>query len=161
MGADTETLRTNAEPGDVASIDAIVAALYDVISGPAGARDWARLRSLYLDGARLIPTGVRPTGRDGLEVMTVEAYIDGARPFLATKAFYEVEIARRTERFGNIAHAFSTYEARREPEGEPFMRGINSIQLLERDGRWWVVTVFWDNETAEKPIPPEYLPARS
>lgn len=146
-------------PADVASIDAVVTALYDVISGPAGDRDWNRLRSLFLPGARLIPTGARPNGDSGLEVMDVEAFIRNAGEYFARSGFYESEIARRTERFGNVAHAFSTYESRSNADDpEPFVRGINSIQLLEMDNRWWVVTIFWDNESEANPIPPEYLP---
>ena len=146
-------------PEDVSSIDAIIAALYDVISGPPGGRDWDRLRSLYIPEARLIPTGTRPNGESGLRVLDVDGYIASASALFAEKGFFEREIARRTERFGNVAHAFSTYEARwNEDDPEPFTRGVNSIQLLERDGRWWVVTVFWDNESAEKPIPERYLP---
>jgi hypothetical protein len=144
---------------DVSSIDAIIAALYDVISGPPGGRDWDRLRSLYIPEARLIPTGTRPNGESGLRVLDVDGYIASASALFAEKGFFEREIARRTERFGNVAHAFSTYEARwNEDDPEPFTRGVNSIQLLERDGRWWVVTVFWDNESPEKPIPERYLP---
>ena len=146
-------------PEDVSSIDAIVAALYDVISGPPGGRDWDRLRSLYIPEARLIPTGTRPNGESGLRVLDVEGYLASASALFAEKGFFEREIARRTEAFGNVAHAWSTYEARwNEDDPEPFTRGINSIQLLHRDGRWWVVTVFWDNESAEKPIPERYLP---
>jgi hypothetical protein len=146
-------------PEDVSSIDAIVAALYDVISGPPGGRDWDRLRSLYIPEARLIPTGTRPNGESGLRVLDVEGYIASASALFAEKGFFEREIARRTEAFGNVAHAWSTYEARwNEDDPEPFTRGINSIQLLHRDGRWWVVTVFWDNESAANPIPEQYLP---
>jgi hypothetical protein len=146
---------------DVESIDAIVTALYDVISGPAGERDWDRFRSLFLpEGSRLIPTGERPNGQSGLNVMDVEGFVATAGEFFRTSGFYESEIARKTERFGNVAHAFSTYETRLDAAAEtPFMRGINSIQLLHRDGRWWVVTIFWDNESEATPIPAEYLPA--
>ena len=146
-------------PEDVDSIDSIIAALYDVISGPAGGRDWDRLRSLYLPEARLIPTGTRPNGESGFRVLDVEGYIAGAKDFLAGSGFFEREIARRTERFGNVAHAFSTYETRwDEDDPEPFLRGINSIQLLNKDGRWWIVTIFWDNESPGKTVPDEYLP---
>jgi hypothetical protein len=147
-------------PEDVESIDAIITALYDVISGPAGGRDWDRLRSLYIPDARLIPTGTRPNGESGLRVMSVDGYVESAGAYFAGQPFFEREIARKTERFGNVAHAFSTYEGRRAEDEEPFVRGVNSIQLLHADGRWWVVTVFWDNEGPEKPIPAEYLPAR-
>ena len=43
-----------ARPADNDSIDSVVRAVYSVISGPAGTRDWARFRSLFADGARLI-----------------------------------------------------------------------------------------------------------
>ena len=149
-----------ARPADVSSVDAIVAALYDVISGPAGQkRDWNRMRSLFIPGARLIPVRADSGGGSTAIVLDVEAYIDRSGPFLEQGGFFEREIARRTERFGNIAHVFSTYEARRTlQDPAPFMRGINSIQL-QRDGdRWWIVTVFWDAERVGNPLPAEYLP---
>lgn len=142
---------------DTASPDAIIRALYDTISGPAGERDFDRERALYLPDARMIPTGLRPNGENRLRVMGLDEYIDDIRPYLAAESFYEVEVARRTERFGPVLHAFSTYEARRTPDGEPFMRGINSIQLLHKDDRWWVVTVFWANEEPGRQIPERYL----
>ena len=154
-------MSVNPKPADVESIDGIITALYDVISGPAGERDWDRFRSLFLpEGSRLIPTGERPNGQSGLSVMTVDDFVNTAGEFFRTSAFYESEIARRTESFGNVAHAFSTYETRIDADAQlPFMRGINSIQLLNRDGRWWVVTIFWDNESEATPIPAQYLPA--
>ena len=153
-----------ANPADVASPDAILAALYDVISGPAGQkRDWDRFRSLFTPGARLIPTGPRPGEAGdgfGARVLTAEDYITRASTYLETNGFFEKEIARRTERFGNILHAFSTYESRHKADDPaPFSRGINSIQLFYDGKRWWVVTIFWQAETPETPIPKEYLPA--
>jgi hypothetical protein len=153
--------RPAANPADVATEDAILAALYDVISGPAGkARDWDRMRSLFVPGARLIPTGI---GRDGAvrhRVMTVEDYVKGSGPMLEKEGFFENEVARTTERFGNVAHAFSTYESRHKAGEAPFARGINSIQLLNDGTRWWVVTIFWDSEREGNPIPARYLPGR-
>src|SRR5713226_4017195 len=67
-----------ANPADVATMDSTIAALYDVISGPAGKRDWDRFRSLFISGARLIPTGPRPTGEVGSRVLTVEDYVQRA-----------------------------------------------------------------------------------
>src|SRR5581483_3500143 len=97
---------------DVKSIDAIVAALYDVISGPAGQqRDWDRMRSLFAPGARLIPTVPSPTGASA-RVLDVQGYIDRSGATLERNGFFEREIARRQETFGNIAHVFSTYESR-------------------------------------------------
>ncbi len=152
-----------ANPADVGSIDAILGALYDVISGPAGqTRKWARMRSLFVPGARLVPTGRRPDGTRRITVWTVDEYINTVGPTLERGGFFEREIARRSERFGNIVHAFSTYESRRAAsDPQPFARGINSIQLWFDDKRWWVVTVFWEGERPDNPIPARYMQSES
>jgi hypothetical protein len=156
----SNTTTTGPRAADVASVDALIAAMYDTLSGPPGERDWQRLRHFYLPGARLIPTGWRPNGEDALRVMDIDAYIESVRPWFNERGFHETEIARRTDRFGNIVQAFSTYESRWSADDpEPFVRCINSIQLLWRDNRWWVVGVFWQNESAEHPLPAEYLPS--
>jgi hypothetical protein len=148
-----------ANPSDVASIDSIVAALYDVISGPAGKkRDWDRMRSLFIPGARLIPTGKRQSGEVASRVLTVEDYISGSTKALEEGGFFEREIARRTETFGSIAHVFSTYDSRRKADdAKPFARGINSIQLMNDGKRWWIVTIFWQGEGPDNPLPEKYL----
>jgi hypothetical protein len=149
-----------AAPADVASVDAIVAALYDVISGPVGkARDWNRMRSLFIPGGRLIPTGMRPGGSVGLRLMEVNDYIALSGPQLEKMGFTEREIARKMERFGHIAHVFSTYEGRAEADGS-VVRGINSIQLMNDGTRWWILSVYWEAEGPQNPLPKEYLPAR-
>jgi hypothetical protein len=148
-----------ANPADVASMDAILAATYDSISGAAGKkRDWNRVRSLFLPGARLIPMA---KGKDGVwaaEVLDVEGYIARAGDYLEKNGFFEREVARRTEQFGHIVHAFSTYESRHKADDpKPFMRGINSIQLMYDGKRWWIVTIYWQHESADDPIPEKYL----
>ncbi len=148
-----------ADPTDVESIDSIIEAVYDVISGPAGAdRDWDRMRSLFVPDARLIPSYLTPEGEIGHQFMSVSDWINGATQFFSENAFFEVEIHRVEERYGHIAHAFSTYESRREAEGEPFTRGINSFQLLHDGQRWWIVNIYWQGETESEPIPTSYLP---
>ena len=146
-----------ARPEDVASIDAIIAALYDVISGPAGQkRNWDRFRSLFVQGARLIPTGRRPDSTRVIRTITPDEYATNIGPQLETGGFFEREIGRRTEQFGNIAHVFSAYDSKRTPnDAAPFSRGINSIQLFNDGKRWWVVTIFWDSERAGNRIPAE------
>jgi hypothetical protein len=153
-----------ANPADVQSVDAILASLYDVISGPAGQpRDWNRFRSLFIPDARLIPTrhdpktaGTPSTGADVLP-FSVEQYQERATPLLA-QGFFERGIHNTTESFGGIVHVFSTYESRKTKDGQPFQRGINSIQLLKDANRYWVVTILWDAETPTNPIPAKYLP---
>jgi hypothetical protein len=151
--------KSEANPLDVESIDAIIAAAYDVISGPAGKRDWERERSLYYPGARLIPTA-KPGANDDLapQMLDVDGFTARVESYFSEHGFYEREIARRTEQFGHIAHVWSTYESRHSPDDpEPFMRGINSIQLFYDGSRWWIVTIYWQQESTEHPIPEEYF----
>jgi hypothetical protein len=146
---------------DVTTIDGIITALYDSISGPAGfERDAERFRALFLeDGARLIRTAVAEDGTATAAVMGVDEYLRAANEYFRENSFYEREIARRVERFGHVTHALSTYESRRdESEAEPFARGVNSIQLFHDGRRYRVVTIFWDFERPDNPVPEEYLP---
>lgn len=145
-------------PEDVCSPDAIIKAMYETISGPAGKRNWYRERSLFIEGARLIPIGKRVHKESEMQILSLEEWIEDAEQYLAENDFYETEIMRKMDRFGNIVQAFSTYEARNNPDQPPIARGINSIQLLEKDGRWWIVSIMWDNETRDNPIPEEFLP---
>jgi hypothetical protein len=149
-----------AKPEDVASMDAILAALYDVISGPAGQkRDWDRMRSLFLDGGHMVGTAKRQNGEFGHRTMdSVGAYIALSGKMLEERGFFEKEIGRHVDTYGNMSQVFSTYEARVNAADErPFMRGINSIQLWNDGKRWWIVSVFWQSENEQQRIPEEYL----
>jgi hypothetical protein len=150
-----------AKPADVASPDAILAACYDVISGPAGQkRDWDRFRSLFLPGARLVPSGAKKDGSFYAQVVTPDDYVKLADSYFEKNGFAENEIFRNSERFGNIMQIFSTYASRHDAKDpEPFERGINSFQLFYDGTRWWIVTIYWQGETKEAPIPKEFLPA--
>jgi hypothetical protein len=139
---------------DSASIDGIIRALYEVISGPAGApRDWERERKLFIPGGRLIPTRPRPEGGAIADVFDLDGYIASRSPMFAKDSFFETEIGRQTFRFGNIAHVLSSYELRRSPGEKPFMRGINSLQLFHDGSRWWILSIAWDNERPGNPLP--------
>jgi hypothetical protein len=148
-----------AAPSDVESIDAIVRAVYDVISGPAGEpRHWDRWLSLFIPEARLISVGLNPEGGTAYRVITPEAYVQLAGPALERDGFFEEEIGRTQETFGPVAHLFSAYQSKRaRSDPEPFARGINSFQLFHDGARWWVVTVYWTQERSDLPIPPRYL----
>jgi len=149
-----------ANPVDVASPDAIIAAIYDVISGPAGQkRDWNRMRSLFYPGARLISTSPKKEGGMGATSFSPQDYIDRASVYFEKNGFSEKEIARHTEQWGNILHAFSTYESRHDAKDvKPFARGINSFQLFFDRTRWWILTIYWQEEGPENPLPAEFLP---
>lgn len=148
-----------ANPADVGSMDAIIAAVYDVISGPSEKkRDWNRMRSLFIPGARLIPTGPRQAGGYGSRVLTVEDFITRSSAVLEKEGFFEKEVSRETDQFGQIAQVFSTYESRHKADDpKPFVRGINSFQLMNDGQRWWIVTIFWQGEDEKHPIPEKYL----
>jgi hypothetical protein len=144
---------------DVESADAIIGALYHVISGPAGEkRNWDRMRTLFIAEAKMMATGKRPDGTMGKRVMTLEDYIAVAGPSLEKDGFFEREISRKMEQYGSVVHIFSTYDSKRKADdANPFMRGINSIQLWFDGKRWWIVSVFWQGETPDNPIPEKYL----
>lgn len=148
-----------ARPADVASIDAIVAALYEVISGPAGApRDWNRMRSLFAPEGRMAAVGMRPDGSYPLRMMTPDDYIARNTKAFATMGFFETELAHRVETFGQVAHVFSTYEARHAAnDAKPFMHGVNSIQLVNDGKRWYVLSLVWRGEDAQLQLPERYL----
>ena len=148
-----------ADPKDVLSPEGIVAAVYDVISGPAGQkRNWDRMRTLFVPEARMIPTGKRPTGEITRRVLTVEDYITNSGPFLEKDGFFETEIGRKSDQIVNIVDVFSTYESKRALADEkPFMRGINSFQLWYDGKRWWVITIFWQSESPDNQIPEKYI----
>jgi hypothetical protein len=149
-----------ANPADVVSPDAIIAAAYDVISGAAGQkRDWNRMRSLFHSSARLIRTAPKKEAGMAATSFSVQEYIDRASTYFEKNGFTEKEIARRTEQWGNILQAFSTYESRHDAKDPtPFARGINSFQLFFDGTRWWILTIYWQEERPENPLPAEFLP---
>ncbi len=145
-----------ARPEDVATLDGIVAAFYDVICGPAGVpRQWERDATLWIPVA--LHTFTHPDGRPGFSSLDREAYIRRTDP-IVLDGFFEREIHRITHRFGRLAHVLSTYEARREENGAVVMRGVNSIQLMNDGARWWILAAAWDRESPSNPLPKEYLP---
>ena len=128
---------------DLSDLSSIIHLSYSLISGPAGhARDWARFRSLYYPGARLMPVigGESPHVRQ----LSVEDYIRRVEPIFVSESFYERETSREEHRMGRIAHVLSHYESLRDPNSEPFEHGTNSMQLFFDDHRWWFITTMWN-----------------
>jgi len=142
---------------DVSSINSIINALYEVISGEKGEeRDWDRERNLFHPEARLIVTK-KENNHLETKIMTSDEFIQYAKPFIDKTGFYEYEIARKVEEFGHIVHVWSTFESKYSKEDEKFYtRGINSIQLLNDQKRWWVMNIYWNKETDEFPLPEKY-----
>lgn len=143
---------------DVTSEDAIIAALYETISGPKGEqRDWSRMRYIMAPEAKLVPTRVESNTKKVPCFLTLDRFIEQGDQWLIDHGFFENEISRTTETFGSITHVWSTYESRWTPDGQPFARGINSIQLMYDGERWWIINIYWAAETEENPLPKKYL----
>jgi hypothetical protein len=136
------------EADELAAIGAVVEEMYAMISGPRGPRDWSRQANCFHPDARQARTWVDGAGRGAMKIMTLDDYAADTTPFFAEHDFFEVETGRRVDLFGNIAHVWSVYEARRAlDDGEPERRGINSIQLFRDPDRGWrIVAMIWDNE---------------
>ncbi|MGH7565443.1 MAG: hypothetical protein ACREK2_01295 [Gemmatimonadota bacterium] len=145
-------------PVDVETIDGIVAAFYEVISGPAGQpRDWGRDATLYLEPMSFTIAGVDPeTGNPRARTISKQEFVDESDAWLVETGFTEQEIHRETRRFGNIAHVWSTYEWT-SGDGRSG-RGVNGIDLFHDGARWWITHATWDSEREDNPIPAEYLP---
>jgi hypothetical protein len=139
---------TGSEEAELAAIGAAVDTMYAMISGPKGPRDWARQAECFHPDARQVRTWVGADGRPAMKMMGLDDYARDTSPFFAENDFYEVETGRRVDLFGNIAHVWSVYEARRAPgDAEPERRGINSIQLFKDPDRGWrILAMIWDNE---------------
>ncbi len=144
----------------VSIVDNIIKTLYSVISGDKGVeRDWDLFRQLFYDNAMLIPLGKSKEGKIEARYMSPEDYIQGSGEYLINNGFIEEEIHRVTDSFGKITQVFSTYQAfKSSTDKEPFVRGINSIQLMKDVDRWWILNISWDSESEEQKIPRKYLP---
>ena len=143
----------------VKTLDGTIKTLYNVISGEKGVeRNWELFKYLFKPGAKLIPSGKDNEGVYKVRYMSTDDYIKSSGDWLLENGFFEKEIHRTVDTFGNITQVFSTYESfKSEKDEKPFMRGINSIQLLNDGKRWWIVNIYWTQETNENPIPKKYL----
>jgi hypothetical protein len=151
---------------DVDTIEHLVASLYDVISGPAGKpRDWDRFRSLFLPDGRLCvirpdapAKDNQPARKSDAVCRTPDMYVERNDPYFKTNGFFERSVANRIEEFGNLVHVWSTYESRHATtDPAPFARGINSLQIVHAQGRFWIASIIWDDERPGLTLPEKYL----
>jgi hypothetical protein len=166
LAAHPDWLAAKSHPGDVDTVDHLVTSLYDVISGAAGKpRDWDRFRSLFLPDGRLgvirpesPATQDAPARKGDVVFLTPDMYVQRDDPYFMTHGFFERSIANRVEVFGNLVHVWSTYESRHaEHDRQPFARGINSIQIVSAQGRFWIASILWDEERPGLALPEKYL----
>ena len=144
----------------VQTLDATIETLYAVISGDKGVeRDWELFRFLFHEDAKLIPLGKNKEGNIDARYLSADDYVKMSGEYLVDNGFIEEEIFRVTESFGSITQVFSTYQAfKSSADKEPFIRGINSIQLMNDGDRWYILNISWDSESEEHKIPEKYLP---
>ncbi len=148
-----------ARADEVATLDGIVKAYYEVISGPAAQpRQWARDRTLYDPGVRFVEVEESKSGEITAHVWTHQDYVDRTDASLVATGFDEREIHRVTEEFGSIVNIFSTYESRRTAGGPVIARGVNGLQLFHDGKPWWILGATWQSESPKLPIPKQLLP---
>lgn len=143
----------------VKSLESTIGTLYLVISGDKKEkRDWDLFTFLFKPDAKLITTGVDFENKTQAKYMTPKEYVKTSKGWMTKNGFHEKEINRIVKSYGNITHVFSTFEAyHSEDDKQPFMKGINSIQLMNDGNRWWILNLLWTNEDPENPIPAEFL----
>jgi predicted metalloprotease with PDZ domain len=143
-----------ANAADVNSIDAIIKTTYSVISGAAGSRDWNRFYSLFLPEAEMGTIVKTPDGKKVFKSLTPEAYQKANAPFFNQSGFYEEELKRNVQQYGNVASVQSSYQFRITPNGQVEQRGVNYFTLVQSNGRWWIANLTWQDEEKELPLPP-------
>jgi hypothetical protein len=152
-------------PGDVDTVDHLVASLYDVVSGPAGQRDWDRFRALFVPDGRLgwiIPesaaTKDRPARKGDAIFLTPDMFMQQNDSYFKTNAFFERSIVKRVDEFGNLVAVWSTKESRdAKDQAQPSSRGIDSFQIVRAHGRFWIACLIFDDERPGVTLPAKYL----
>jgi hypothetical protein len=146
-----------ANTDDVDSIDGIVTALYDVISGPAGQRDWDRFSALYKEGATLGAISETEDGTFRYVSMTPDLYIERNNEHFKNNGFWEEEIGRDVFQFGEMATVQTAFKIKSAENGKVSRRGVNTVQLVYDQDRWWITHITWNNEREDNKIPAQLL----
>ncbi|MBS1841788.1 MAG: hypothetical protein JSS69_10530 [Acidobacteria bacterium] len=153
--------KAEARPEDVSTIEGIVKASYETISGGVGVpRQWGRDRTLFAPSVRYISIGKDKSGAVKARTSDYQEYLDESDDFLVKQGFTEAELGRKIEQFGNVATVLSSYEGRVASTGKVVTRGVNIFSLYYDGKRWWIQTMLWDEESPKNPIPTELLGER-
>lgn len=151
-----------ASPDDVKTPQSIIAALSASISGEAGQpRDWNRFRSLFVpDAGRMVITRVPKDGAADVTVLSMEDYVRRSSGSATPQAFYEIPIAYDVQSFGRMTHVYESYGLHHTRDDKPYVRGVNSFELLSDGTRFYVLQVYWDTERPDNPLPAKLDPAQ-
>lgn len=151
-----------ANPDDVKSPQAIIAALSESISGEAGKpRDWNRFRSLFVpDAGRMVITRVPKSGPSDVTVLSMEEYVARSTSNASPQSFFETPIAYDVQNFGRMTHVYESYGLHHTRDGQPYARGVNSFELLSDGTRYYILQVYWDTERSDNPLPAKLDPSK-
>jgi hypothetical protein len=152
-------------PGDVDTVNHLIASLYDAVSGPAGQRDWDRFRSLFVPDGRIVSiipesaaTKAKPARKGDAVFLTPDMFVQQNDSYFKTHGFFERSIAHRVEEFGNLIEVWSTSELRNaKDDPQPFSRAIDSFQIVHAHGRFWIANLLFDHERPGVTLPAKYL----
>jgi len=147
---------------DVSTIEGIVKASYETISGPVGApRQWGRDRTLFAPSIRFVSLRSDPkSGKVTVQESNYQEYLDQTDPFATKEGFTEVELGHIIKQYGNVATVLSSYEGKVQSTGKIITRGVNIFSLYNDGQRWWIQTMLWDQERPGNPVPAELLPKK-
>jgi hypothetical protein len=137
--------------------EGLVNALYDAVTFEAGeSPDWDWVKSMFIDEGVV----VLRTGREETTVFSVEGFVEDFTRFIEGSGvektgFVEKILRTKAMVLGDMAHILVLYEAW-IPGGErPPQQGVDSFQLIRKDGRWRIVSITNEIPTPERPVPAE------
>jgi hypothetical protein len=158
--SNSQTRNTN-DAENLSTVDGIIHALYDAISGPVGEeRNWDKFRNLFAENARMYSAVPVKDSGAALRCITPQEYAERNKTRFSDIGFYEEELYRITNTFGAGTQVLSTYELHfTNKDGEQeITKGINNIQLFFDGERYFIVSIFWDANSKNIEVPERYLP---
>ena len=134
--------------------EGIPAALDGAISGPAD-KDRACMKALLIPEARMMFVSIAADGAPSYKLETLDDWIARVKA-RGHARLEEKQLKFRIERYGNIAHLWSSYTL--QSDGKQVARGINSIQAIKEARGWRVTGIMVQAESVTAPLPKKYLP---
>ncbi len=137
--------------------EGVVSEIYKTVTfEPGQTPDWEKVRSMFLDNAVV----VLRTSREGSTVFSVPGFIDDFVNFIekspAKQAGFSEKIIRMKPLiFGDIAHILVLYEVHIPGTPRPPQQGVDSFQLVKKNGRWWIIAIANEIPGPNRPLPTE------
>ena len=146
--------RQMANLNDVSTVDGVMNAYYESVSGHPGQRDVARILSLYMPGGKI---NIRMEGDKPVHNL-IEDVIKTEQFLTISEDFFEREISRDEQRFGDMVNVISTYGISDAMENKNYRaRGVTIFQLYYDNDRWWILSSMYQREIPGRPLPAKLL----